>query len=269
VDEITAAGGTAVANFNSVLDGDKVIETAIKAYGRVDVLVNNAGILRDKSFRRMSDEDWKLIHDVHLTGIYKCTKAAWPYMVAQKSGRVICTSSTAGVYGNFGQANYAAAKLGTIGFTHALSKEGARYNINVNSICPTAGTRLTATVMEQSMLDVLKPEYVAPLVLYLASDECKTNGGVFEAGMGLIAEFRWLKTAGGYFDATKGFTAEDVRDGWAPIENFNSGTIPAYTANDNMGSIAKNPKSKLNLGARKTFGAAGQDANAGDSKPKL
>lgn len=204
VEEIRKAGGTAVANYNSVLDGDKVIETAIKAYGRVDVVINNAGILRDKSFARysslclsdghlrvvdltlpfvlrMTDQDWFLIQDVHAKGAYKVARAAWPYMVKQRFGRIINTASSVGLYGNFGQANYSAAKLSMVGFSNSLSLEGAKYNISVNTIAPGAGTRLTATVMPPEVVEAMKPDFVAPLIGYLTHESVWETGGVFES----------------------------------------------------------------------------------------
>ncbi len=136
VDEIKAAGGKAVANYDSVTDGEKIIETAIKNYGRIDVLLNNAGILRDVSFKNMKDQDWDLIMAVHVKGSYKCARAAWPYFRKQKYGRVINTASAAGLFGSFGQCNYSAAKLAMVGFTETLAKEGAKYNIHANVIAP-------------------------------------------------------------------------------------------------------------------------------------
>lgn len=153
VEEIKAAGGMAIANYNSVTDGDKIIQTAIDSFGRVDILINNAGILRDISFKNMKDQDWDLIIDVHVNGAYKCAKAAWPHFRKQKYGRVINTASAAGLFGSFGQTNYSgmscanflsymntnydtAAKLAMVGFTETLAKEGAKYNIHANVIAP-------------------------------------------------------------------------------------------------------------------------------------
>lgn len=134
VKAITDAGGVAVANYDGVQQGEKIIKTAIQSFGRVDVLINNAGILRDITIKNMKDEDWDLIMDVHLTGAYKTTRAAWPYFKKQKSGKVIMTSSSSGVFGNFGQSNYAAAKLALVGLTETLAKEGAKYGIGVNCL---------------------------------------------------------------------------------------------------------------------------------------
>jgi multifunctional beta-oxidation protein len=136
VDEIRAAGGKAVANYDSVEFGEKIIETAIKNFGRIDILLNNAGILRDISFKNMTDQDWDLINKVHIYGAYKCARAAWPHFRKQKYGRVINTASAAGLFGNFGQANYSAAKLAMVGFTETLAKEGFKYNIISNVIAP-------------------------------------------------------------------------------------------------------------------------------------
>lgn len=136
VNEITAAGGKAVANYDSVENGERIIETAIKAFGRVDILINNAGILRDVAFKNLKDEDWDLLINVHVKGAYKCSRAAWPYFRKQKYGRVINTASAAGLFGNFGQTNYAAAKLALVGFTETLAKEGIKYNILCNVIAP-------------------------------------------------------------------------------------------------------------------------------------
>ena len=136
MNEIKAAGGKAVANYNSVVDGDKIIDTAIRNFGRVDVLINNAGILRDISFKNMKDQDWDLIIAVHIRGSYKCARAAWPYFRKQKYGRIINTTSAAGLFGSFGQTNYSAAKLALVGFTETLAKEGAKYNILSNVIAP-------------------------------------------------------------------------------------------------------------------------------------
>jgi 3-hydroxyacyl-CoA dehydrogenase/3a,7a,12a-trihydroxy-5b-cholest-24-enoyl-CoA hydratase len=169
VAEIVAHGGTAVASHDSVTDGERIVQTAIAAYGRIDVLVNNAGILRDRSFKKMSLEEWDAVRQVHLDGAFSVTRAAWPLMLGQQYGRIVNTASPAGLYGNFGQANYAAAKAGLIGFTRALAIEGAAADITVNVIAPIAGSRLFATVSRPELLAALKPEHVAPLILRLCA----------------------------------------------------------------------------------------------------
>uniref|UniRef100_A0A8C7D469 Peroxisomal multifunctional enzyme type 2 n=1 Tax=Oncorhynchus kisutch TaxID=8019 RepID=A0A8C7D469_ONCKI len=173
VEEIKAKGGKAVANYDSVEDGEKLIQTALDAFGRIDIVVNNAFI---NTFACISD----LIHRVHLRGSFMVTRAAWNHMKKQKFGRIIMTSSAAGIYGNFGQANYSAAKLGLLGLANTLAIEGQKYNIHCNTIAPTAGSRLTETVMPPVLCESLKAEYVAPLVLWLSHDQCQENGGLFE-----------------------------------------------------------------------------------------
>lgn len=218
VDEIKAAGGEAVANTDSVEAGEKIVQTALDAYGRVDVVVNNAGVLRDASFAKMSDADWDIIYRVHLYGSYKVTKAAWPHMRAANYGRIIMTTSVAGVYGNFGQANYSAAKLGLFGLAQTLALEGVAKNILCNTVAPTAGSRLTATVLPQEVRDVLKPEYVTPTVVLLGHDSCPANGKLFEVGGGWVAQTRWEQTQGVFFKDD--FEAEDLQAKWAEVTDF-------------------------------------------------
>ncbi|MCS5572739.1 MAG: SDR family oxidoreductase, partial [Pseudomonadales bacterium] len=200
VEQIKSAGGEAVANYDSVTDGDKIVQTAMDAFGRVDVIVNNAGILRDRSFQKMTDEDWDIIFDVHVRGAYKVTHAAWPMMRDQNYGRVIFTTSAAGIYGNFGQTNYSAAKLAQLGMAQTLATEGRSKNINVNTIAPIAGSRLTETVMSKEIVDLLKPEYVTPLVVKLCDENSTVTNGLFEVGAGFVAEVRWERTQGVYLD---------------------------------------------------------------------
>lgn len=228
VQEIVAKGGKAVANYDSVENGDKIIESAIKAFGRIDVVVNNAGILRDKSFANMSDDDWDIIHRVHLRGSFLVTRAAWPHMRKQGFGRIIMTSSAAGVYGNFGQANYSAAKMGLVGLSNTLALEGAKYDIHCNTICPIAGSRLTETVMPPDLVEQLRAEYVAPLVLYLCHDSCSENGGLFEVGAGWVGKLRW-ECSKGVVVRKKNveITPEKVREHWSEITGFTNARHPA------------------------------------------
>ncbi|XP_031425960.1 peroxisomal multifunctional enzyme type 2 [Clupea harengus] len=228
VEEIKAKGGKAVANYESVEDGEKLIQTALDAFGRIDVVINNAGILRDRSFGRTSDLDWDLIHKVHLRGSFQVTRAAWDHMKKQKFGRIIMTSSAAGIYGNFGQANYSAAKLGMLGLSNTLAIEGQKYNIHCNTIAPTAGSRLTETVMPPDLLESLKAEYVAPLVLWLCHPDCQENGGLFEVGAGWIGKLRWERTAGVILRRKdQPINPEAVRDKWEQICDFTDATKPA------------------------------------------
>ncbi|XP_008070304.2 peroxisomal multifunctional enzyme type 2-like [Carlito syrichta] len=152
VEEIRRKGGKAVASYDSVEEGEKVVKTALDAFGKIDVVVNNAGILRDRSFARISDEDWDIIHRVHLRGSFQVTRAAWEHMKKQKYGRIIMTASASGIYGNFGQANYSAAKLGLVGLANSLAIEGKKSNIYCNTVAPSAGSRMTQTVIPQETL---------------------------------------------------------------------------------------------------------------------
>lgn len=200
VAEIKKNGGQAVANYDSVEFGEKIVKTAVDAFGTVDIVINNAGILRDISFQKMKELDWDLIMKVHLKGAYSVTRAAWNIMREKKYGRIVNTGSSAGIYGSFGQVNYATAKLGLWGFTQSLAKEGEKRNIRANCIAPLAGTRMTATVMPQEVVDMLKPEYVAPFTCFLCHESCEDNGGLFEVGAGYIARQRWQRSAGVQYD---------------------------------------------------------------------
>uniref|UniRef100_A0A8C7SMW4 Peroxisomal multifunctional enzyme type 2 n=1 Tax=Oncorhynchus mykiss TaxID=8022 RepID=A0A8C7SMW4_ONCMY len=217
VEEIKAKGGKAVANYDSVEDGEKLIQTALDAFGRIGAPFIN-------TFACISD----LIHRVHLRGSFMVTRAAWNHMKKQKFGRIIMTSSAAGIYGNFGQANYSAAKLGLLGLANTLAIEGQKYNIHCNTIAPTAGSRLTETVMPPVLCESLKAEYVAPLVLWLSHDQCQENGGLFEVGAGWIGKLRWERSQGRIVrKKNQGMFPETVRDQWDNICDFTNATKPA------------------------------------------
>ncbi|MCF7535174.1 SDR family oxidoreductase [Pseudomonas petrae] len=227
VAEIREAGGEAVANHDSVTDGDKIVQNALDAFGRVDVVVNNAGILRDKSFAKMEDADWELVYRVHVEGAYKVSRAAWPHLRDQNYGRIIFTSSTSGIYGNFGQANYGMAKLGLYGLTRTLAVEGRKSNILVNAIAPTGGTRMTEGLIPASVFDLLKPELVSPLVVYLGSEQCQDSAGLYEVGGGWIGKVRWERSLGAGFNPHTGFSPEDVAAQWQTISDFSDAVHPA------------------------------------------
>jgi len=187
VKEIEDAGGEAVANYDSVATpegGENIVNQAVEAWGRVDILINNAGILRDKTLAKMEPDLWDAVMDVHLKGAYNVTRPAFLKMREQRYGRVILTTSAAGLYGNFGQTNYSAAKLGLVGFMNTLKIEGERAGIKVNTVAPIAGTRMTEEVLPPDLFEKLKPEFVSPLVLYLASEQCPVTGAVYNAGGG-------------------------------------------------------------------------------------
>ncbi len=186
VDEIRAAGGEAMANGASVTDFEavqKMVQQTMDAWGRVDILVNNAGILRDKSFFKMELADFRLVMDVHVMGAVHCTKAVWPIMQAQQYGRIVMTTSSSGLYGNFGQANYGAAKMALAGLMQTLSIEGEKYGIRVNCLAPTAATRMTEGLMPQAVLDALEPRAVTPAMLVMASEDAP-NRTILCAGAG-------------------------------------------------------------------------------------
>ena len=202
VAEIKAAGGEAIANGSSVTDDtgvDNMIKQTMDAYGRIDVLVNNAGVLRDKSFAKMEMSDWDKVVAVHLTGSAICTRAVWPVMREQKYGRVIMTTSTSGLYGNFGQANYGAAKMGVAGLMNTLCLEGEKYDIKVNCVAPTAATRMTEDLMPKEVLALLEPEAITPAVLFLASDQAP-NQRIVLAGAGCYAMVRLMESDGIYLN---------------------------------------------------------------------
>ncbi|QNK72169.1 SDR family NAD(P)-dependent oxidoreductase [Variovorax sp. PAMC28562] len=200
VDEIKAAGGEAIANGASVTDFEAVqamVQQAMDAWGRVDILVNNAGILRDKSFSKMELADFKLVVDVHLMGAVHCSKAVWAIMNAQKYGRIVMTTSSSGLYGNFGQSNYGAAKMALVGLMQTLSIEGAKNDIRVNCLAPTAATRMTEGLMSKEVLDALKPEAVVPAMLVLAAQDAPTRT-ILCAGAGTFEAAHITLTAGAF-----------------------------------------------------------------------
>ena len=198
VDEIKDAGGKAIAHGANVADVGQVedmVATAMDAWGRVDILINNAGILRDKTFAKMSLEDFRLVIDVHLMGSVHCTKAVWAVMQEQNYGRIVFTSSSSGLYGNFGQSNYGAAKMAMLGLMNTLHLEGAKHDIHVNCLAPTAGTAMTEGLFPKPVYDLLTPESVSPGVVFLASKEAPSRK-VLGAGGGSFAIFKGFETDG-------------------------------------------------------------------------
>ena len=257
VQEIQKLGGTAVGNKASVEDGDAVVKTAIDNYGRIDILINNAGILRDKAFANMTDDQWNIILSVHLRGTYKVSKAAWPHMLKQKYGRIVNTTSTSGIYGNFGQANYAAAKLGILGFSRALALEGRKNNIYVNTIAPNAGTALTRTILPEELVQAFKPDYVAPLVLLLCSDRVPDppTGWLFEVGSGWQARTRWQRSGGHGFPVDVRLVPEEVVKYWKKINDFDDGRADyPEGGQDGLKSIMANMENKSKKGSSSSSG---------------
>ncbi|XP_047448757.1 peroxisomal multifunctional enzyme type 2 [Mugil cephalus] len=266
VEEIRAKGGKAIANYDSVEDGDKLIQAVLDAFGRIDVVVNNAGILRDRSFARISDLDWDMIQRVHLRGSFLVTRAAWNHMKNQKFGRIIMTASATGIYGNFGQANYSAAKLGLLGLANTLAIEGRKYNVYCNTIAPVAGSRLTESTMPPDMLNSLKPEYVAPLVLWLSHEQCQENGGLFEVGAGWIGKLRWERTRGQILrKKNQPMTLEAVRDNWDKICDFTDATKPTSIQESlqSLLHVLSEVESEGEVGANPTASAASAASGSG------
>ena len=225
VDEIVAAGGEAVANHDSVSTpegGEAIIKTAVDAYGRVDIVINNAGILRDKTFHNMTPDLVDAVIDVHLRGAFNVTRPAWILMREQKYGRIISTSSAAGIFGNFGQANYGAAKMGLIGFTRVLAQEGAKHNIKANAIAPLALTRMTEALLGP-LGEKLEPGLISPIVAWLSHEDCDVSGEVYSVGGGRVARV-FIGETPGYFK--RDLTLEDVRDNWEQIRNTEGYEIP-------------------------------------------
>jgi len=225
VDEIKAAGGEATADTNSVATaegGKAIVQTALDAFGRVDIVINNAGILRDKSFHNMTPDLWQGVIDVHLTGAYNVTQAAWPLLREQSYGRVISTASGAGVFGNFGQANYGAAKMGLVGFTRVLAQEGAKYNIRANAIAPVAKTRMTEDILG-TIGDSLEARYVSPVVTYLAHETCEATGRLFSVAGGRVAEI-FIAEGPGFTD--KHLSPESIAANWDAVTDRTTYDVP-------------------------------------------
>jgi NAD(P)-dependent dehydrogenase (short-subunit alcohol dehydrogenase family) len=239
VAEIKAAGGEAIANGASVSDDAGVahlVEQTMGAFGRIDILVANAGILRDKSFGKMELKDFEAVMAVHLMGTVKPCKAIWPIMKEQGYGRIIVTTSSTGLYGNFGQTNYGAAKSSLVGFMHSLKLEGTKDNIRVNAICPVAATRMTENLLPPAIQEMLKPEYVSPAVAYLASEEAPT-GVILTAAAGVFAAARLEETDG--LNLGHQASAEDIAANWSEIADWSTAKPYGQGGEQNAKFLAK------------------------------
>lgn len=227
VAEIETAGGEAIANSANVANPEAVkamAEEAVERWGRVDILINNAGILRDKSFAKCSLEDFRVVLEVHLMGSINCTKAVWEIMREQSYGRIVMTTSSTGLYGNFGQTNYGSAKMGVVGAMNTLAQEGAKYNIKVNTLAPTAGTRMTEGLIPPAAFEMLTPEKVTPAVLYLVSEQAPTRT-IIAAGAGCYSVVKIHETRGAYLEPEQQ-TPEGIAANWDAISNTEGETVP-------------------------------------------
>jgi NAD(P)-dependent dehydrogenase (short-subunit alcohol dehydrogenase family) len=229
--EINDLGGVAVADNSSVATpegGEAIVRTAIEAFGRVDIVVNNAGILRDKTFHNLTPDLLEPVLDVHLKGAFYVTKPAWVHMRGQSYGRVINTSSNSGILGNFGQSNYGAAKMGLVGLTRVLAAEGSKHNIKVNAIAPVARTRMTEDILG-NMADRIDPALVSPVVAWLAHEDCPVTGEIYSAAGGRIARF-FIGLTEGYYNEK--LTVEDVRDNFAQIRSEDGYIVPRHPGDE-------------------------------------
>ena len=224
VSEIKANGGIAIANYDSAEHGHLIIKTAIDNFGRVDVLINNAGIIRDNNMSEITERDWDLVLKFHLKSTFSVIRAAWTYMKNQRYGRIINTTSIAGIYGNINQANYSSAKMGIYGLTNALSKEGEKYNIRCNTIAPLNISRIISSLVQKEILEFISPDKIVPVVVFLAHDTCYENGSLIEACGGWVTKLRWQRGKGTFF--TKPFGPEDIEKQISEINNFENCDYP-------------------------------------------
>jgi NAD(P)-dependent dehydrogenase (short-subunit alcohol dehydrogenase family) len=239
VAEITAAGGEAMANGASVTDAaavEKMVAVVKERWGRIDILINNAGILRDKTFVKMSLDDFRQVLEVHLMGSVICTKAVWEIMREQAYGRILMTTSSTGLYGNFGQANYGAAKLGLVGLMKTLALEGAKYNVHTNTIAPLAATRMTEDLLPPAMLEKMGPETVAPAALYLVSEEAPNNAIINAGGGGF--ERAYVTLTKGIHVKPEDMTPETVAARFAEISDRAGELVPDTGAGQGQVALA-------------------------------
>jgi NAD(P)-dependent dehydrogenase (short-subunit alcohol dehydrogenase family) len=226
VEEIVAAGGRAFHVEGRVEAASALVEATLKQGGRLDAVVHNAGFVQDKSLRKMSPDQWDAVLDVHLRAAFGLSRAAWPAFEERGGGRLVFISSAAGLYGNFGQANYAAAKMGLYGLCRSIAIEGRKANIYCNCVAPFGATELNSGNMPDALKAMIKTEYVAPLVGYLAHRDCQESGSMFEASGGAFKKLRWERSEGLRLDTTKPLSIADVADGWDRVVDFSNADHP-------------------------------------------
>lgn len=225
-DEIIANGGRAFYIPGRVEEGHTLVQSVVAQCGRIDAVVHNAGYLQDKTLRKMSEEQWDKVLDVHLKSAFLLSQAAWPHFEQQGGGRLVFISSASGLYGNFGQSNYAAAKAGMHGLARSIALEGAASNICANVVAPFGATEMNSANFPDALKAAIKVDFVAPLIGYLAHLECSENGGLFEASAGVYKKVRWQRSAGLEVDVTQPITLDDIANGWQQIVNFSDPEYP-------------------------------------------
>ena len=237
---IIDAGGKAIHFPGRVEESARLVQNVVDACGRIDSIIHNAGFIRDKTLRKMTEEQWDTVLDVHLKSAFKLTQAAWSYFEAQGGGRVVLLSSSAGLYGNFGQANYAAAKMGMYGLARSIALEGAQGNICCNCVAPFGATEMNSANFPEALKQAIKTEYVAPLVVYLAHPDCQESGSLFEASAGAFRKIRWEQSEGLNLDpSVDEISLDAVADNFDAITDFSAATHPASMSESLQGMYAR------------------------------
>ncbi|MBO6658562.1 MAG: SDR family NAD(P)-dependent oxidoreductase [Pseudomonadales bacterium] len=225
---VADAGGEALHFTGRVEDSEDLVNRVVERCGRLDAVVHNAGFIQDKTLKKMSNEQWDAVVDVHLKTSFKLSRAAWPHFENQGGGRIVLLSSSAGMYGNFGQANYASAKMGMYGLAQSIALEGAKFNITCNCVSPFGATEMNSANFPEALKTAIKTEYVAPLVAYLAHEDCKESGSMFEASAGSFKKVRWERSVGLNIDPRKeAVTLDAVAENWYKITDFSESEHPA------------------------------------------
>ena len=226
---INDAGGKAIHMPGLVEEPDALIEKIVIECGRIDAIIHNAGFVRDKTLRKMSDQQWDEVMDVHLTASFRLSRAVWPHFEEQGGGRIVLISSASGLYGNFGQANYAAAKIGMYGLARSIAWEGGRTNITCNCVCPVGATTMNSANWSGEDKRIRKAEYVAPLVVYLAHEDCQESGTIFEASAGSFKKLRWERTEGlNVYPEQDTLDINTIAKNWDKITDFSESEHPLH-----------------------------------------